>query len=167
VRVARSISRFPRHVVPILTSTVIECHRAGLRRTALEYATLLMRPEHRGEVSAKYKRKIELMVRKPERDPEEAAEPLSACPFCQLPGADTELQCASCQSLIPFCIASGRRMRLDDWAACPRCQFPANGQSLLRVLAAEARCPLCSEPVALGDVRAAADPAAALAALKY
>jgi WD repeat-containing protein 19 len=62
VRVARSISRFPKHVVPIWTSTVIECHRAGMRRSALEYATLLMRPEYRKEVNAKYKQKIELMV---------------------------------------------------------------------------------------------------------
>lgn len=59
---ARSISRFPKHVVPILTSTVIECHRAGMRRSALEYATLLMRPEYRNDVNPKYKRKIELMV---------------------------------------------------------------------------------------------------------
>ena len=47
--VARSISRFPRHVVPILTSTVIECHRAGLKKTAFEYASMLMRPEYRQE----------------------------------------------------------------------------------------------------------------------
>ena len=50
VRVARSISRFPAHVVPILTSTVIECQRAGMRRTAYEYASMLMRPEYRGQV---------------------------------------------------------------------------------------------------------------------
>ena len=30
-RVAKSISRFPAHVVPILTSTVSECARAGMR----------------------------------------------------------------------------------------------------------------------------------------
>jgi len=39
--------RFPKHVVPILTSTVIECQRAGLKKTALEYACTLMRPEYR------------------------------------------------------------------------------------------------------------------------
>ena len=32
IRVARSISKFPVHVVPILTSAVIECHRAGPSR---------------------------------------------------------------------------------------------------------------------------------------
>ena len=29
LRVANNISKFPSHVVPILTSTVIECHRSG------------------------------------------------------------------------------------------------------------------------------------------
>eukprot|EP00798_Chlamydomonas_sp_ICE-L_P012692 gene12692-15924_t len=47
VRVARNISKFPKHVVPILTSTVIECHRACMRKTAFEYASMLMRPEYR------------------------------------------------------------------------------------------------------------------------
>ena len=47
VRVARNISKFPKHIVPILTSTVIECHRAGLKKTAFEYASMLMRPEYR------------------------------------------------------------------------------------------------------------------------
>jgi hypothetical protein len=40
-------NRFPRHIVPILTSTVIECQRSGLRATALQYAAVLMLPEHR------------------------------------------------------------------------------------------------------------------------
>ena len=34
-------------MVPILTSTVIECHRAGLKKTSFEYASMLMRPEYR------------------------------------------------------------------------------------------------------------------------
>lgn len=41
------LPRFPKHVVPILTSTVIECQRAGLKKTAFEYAATLMRPEYR------------------------------------------------------------------------------------------------------------------------
>lgn len=43
----RSISKFPKHMVPILTSTIIECNRAGLKKTAFEYAAMLMRPEYR------------------------------------------------------------------------------------------------------------------------
>ena len=47
MRVARNISKFPEHVVPILTSTVIECQRAGFKKTAFEYASMLVRPEYR------------------------------------------------------------------------------------------------------------------------
>jgi WD repeat-containing protein 19 len=50
LRVAKSISKFPTHTVPVLTSTVIECQRAGLRNSAFEYATMLMRQEYRGQV---------------------------------------------------------------------------------------------------------------------
>ena len=63
--------------VPILTSTVIECHRSGLRASAFEYATMLMRPEYRQQIGDAYKRKIEAIVRKPgERtDADEAETP--------------------------------------------------------------------------------------------
>ena len=64
IRVSKSISRFPSHTVPILTSTVIECQRAGLKQSAFEFASMLMRPEHRAEVNPKFKRKIEAIVRK-------------------------------------------------------------------------------------------------------
>ncbi len=60
----------------------------------------------RTQISEKYKKKIELMVRKPDKS-EEAEEQLAECPFCQLPGPETELQCLSCQSVIPFDIATG------------------------------------------------------------
>ena len=32
LRVAKHITRFPAHVVPILTSTVVECMKAGLKK---------------------------------------------------------------------------------------------------------------------------------------
>ena len=50
LRVAKHITRFPAHVVPILTSTVVECMKAGLKKSALEHAMTLMRPEHRSQV---------------------------------------------------------------------------------------------------------------------
>ena len=50
LRVAKNISKFPSHVVPILTSTVIECSRSGLKNSAFNYAAILMRPEHRSEI---------------------------------------------------------------------------------------------------------------------
>ena len=56
----------------------------------------------------KYKKKIELMVRKPDKDAEEAEEVMLECPFCNMPGPETELQCIGCQNIIPFDIATGR-----------------------------------------------------------
>ena len=76
-RVAKNISKFPAHVVPILTSTVIECQRAGMKKTALEYATKLMAPELRPQIAEAYKRKIETIVRKPDKTETEAGHPLT------------------------------------------------------------------------------------------
>ncbi len=50
-------------IVPILTSTVIECHRSGLRQSAFSYAAMLLRPEYREKIDLKYKKKIEGIVR--------------------------------------------------------------------------------------------------------
>lgn len=50
-------------VVPILTSTVIECHRSGLKSSSFSYAAMLMRPEYRQKIDLKYKKKIEQIVR--------------------------------------------------------------------------------------------------------
>jgi len=50
-------------IVPILTSTVIECHRSGLRNSSFSYAAMLMRPEYRDKIDLKYKKKIEGIVR--------------------------------------------------------------------------------------------------------
>lgn len=41
-------------VVPILTSTVIECHRADLKARAFQYAAILMRPEYRSQVLVEF-----------------------------------------------------------------------------------------------------------------
>jgi WD repeat-containing protein 19 len=38
IRVSRSISKFPTHVVPILTTTVIECQRARLKKSGASHA---------------------------------------------------------------------------------------------------------------------------------
>jgi hypothetical protein len=65
----------------------------------------------RSQVSEKYRKKIELMVRKPDRA-EEPQERLAPCPFCGLPGPEGELQCISCQNTIPFDIATGAALTL-------------------------------------------------------
>ncbi|GMH41872.1 hypothetical protein BSKO_09782 [Bryopsis sp. KO-2023] len=146
IRVAQNVSKFPAHTVNILVSTVIECHRAGLKETAFEYASMLMRPEYRQQIVAPYKRKIENLVRKP--DHEKDVEPLSSeCPYCNAPGNEMDLQCHNCQNIIPFCIASGKRMVLSDWSECPSCNFPARALEIHNLLTVQPSCPMCLKDV--------------------
>lgn len=76
-----------------------------MKTTAFDYASMLMRPEYRKSISEQYKRKIENIVRKPEKCDEE--EPMSECPFCKVKGPETELECNSCKNVVPYCIATG------------------------------------------------------------
>ncbi|XP_014487118.1 PREDICTED: WD repeat-containing protein 19 isoform X1 [Dinoponera quadriceps] len=149
IRVANNISKFPSHIVPILTSTVIECHRAGLKSAAFNFAAMLMRPEYRGQVDAKYSKKIEAIVRKPPRakDVENEDEPLTPCPYCKSRVPETEVTCDKCKNTIPFCIATGRHIIEDDFTACPQCDFPAIKSEFLRIVESEETCPMCSERV--------------------
>ena len=78
---------------------------AGLKNTAFEYASMLMRPEYRKNISENYKRKIENIVRKPEKCDEE--DPMTPCPFCKAPGSETNLECSSCKNVVPYCVATG------------------------------------------------------------
>ncbi|KAL7750123.1 WD repeat-containing protein 19 [Sorochytrium milnesiophthora] len=104
IRISNNISKFPTHAIQILTSTVIECQRAGLKRSAFEFAAILMRPENRGRVDAKHKRKIEAIIRHPED--EEGVDQATACPFCNYAVPEYELDCLECKNTLPYCIAS-------------------------------------------------------------
>ncbi|CAM6022827.1 unnamed protein product [Sphagnum balticum] len=156
IRVARHISKFPAHVTPILISTVIECQRSGLKRTAFEYASMLMRPEYRSAISVAYKRKIENIVRKPEKTEEE--ESLAPCPTCSLEIPETQLDCPACCCTIPFCIATGRHMVLGNWSQCPHCKFSALMQQFLKVIEVEKVCPMCLQTVNPADVKEVLNP---------
>ena len=123
IRVANHISKFPAHVVPILTSTVIECHRSGLKNSSFNFAAQLMRPETRSEIDEKYKKKIEAIIRKPQRTEEE--EEASPCPFCDFSLTNSTLQCSQCQNNIPYCIATGCHIVAQDITVCSSCKFPA------------------------------------------
>ncbi|XP_012288065.1 WD repeat-containing protein 19 [Orussus abietinus] len=149
IRVANNISKFPSHIVPILTSTVIECHRAGLKHAAFNFAAMLMRPEYRLQIDAKYSKKIEAIVRKPpkSKDPEIEDEPLTPCPYCKNKVPETEIMCDKCKNTIPFCIATGRHIIEDDFTVCPKCEFPAIRSEFLRIIETEDTCPMCSERV--------------------
>ncbi|KAJ7557745.1 hypothetical protein O6H91_04G007600 [Diphasiastrum complanatum] len=151
IRIASHISKFPSHTVPILISTVVECQRSGLKRTAFEYASTLMSPEYRQLIPSLYKLKIEKIVRKPDKIEDE--EPLSPCPACSVPISETQLDCPSCKYNIPFCIATGRHMVLGDWTICPLCKFPALMSEFVKVLQVEGMCPMCSQNVPLVEVK--------------
>lgn len=121
-----------------------------------------MRPEYRGQVDAKYSKKIEAIVRKPPRtkDIENEDEPLTPCPYCKSRVPETEVTCDKCKNTIPFCIATvrpfnycemitnekkraskvlsflsylqGRHIVEDDFTVCPQCDFPAIRSEFLR-----------------------------------
>ncbi|XP_026503765.1 WD repeat-containing protein 19 isoform X1 [Terrapene carolina triunguis] len=155
IRVANNISKFPSHIVPILTSTVIECHRAGLKNSAFSFAAMLMRPEYRNKIDLKYKKKIEAMVRRP--DTSEAEEPTTPCPYCEFLLPECELLCAGCKNNLPYCIATGRHMVKNDWTACPNCDFPALHSEFKNMLQSENICPMCSERVSIVHLKKIAD----------
>lgn len=95
-------------VVPILTSTVIECHRTGLRKSAFEYAVMLMRSEHRSHIDSKYIKKIESIVRKAPRGQmeDDGEQESSPCPVCETPLPNMHIVCGQCKTTLPICIAT-------------------------------------------------------------
>jgi len=145
IRVSQHISKFPAHIVPILTSTVIECYRSGLKNEAFEYAGMLMRPEHRQKVDEKFKRKIEQIIRRPEKS--EVEEPKSPCPVCAAGIPETMLDCPECKSRIPYCIVTGRHMVLEDWSQTPCCQFPCLYSQVKPFIEKTKACPMCNTEV--------------------
>lgn len=155
IRVSNNISKFPAHVVPILTSAVIECHRAGLKNSAFSFAAMLMRPEYRNDIDPKYRKKIEAMVRRP--DTSELEEETTPCPFCGFQLPQNELLCISCKNNLPYCIATGRHMLKEDWSICPHCEFPALYSHFILLLETESTCPMCSEPLTFQQVKKIAD----------
>ncbi|DAZ95514.1 TPA: LOW QUALITY PROTEIN: hypothetical protein N0F65_001853, partial [Lagenidium giganteum] len=150
VRVVKHISKFPTHVSNILISAVIECQRAGLRAYSYEYAATLMRPEYRNNIDKEIKRKIEAIVRRPNK--EQAPDPVTPCPFCANELAEADLDCAKCKNWIPYCVVTGYHMVRDDWSSCPKCLFPALHSQLTAHIQADPTCPMCEQPLEAADV---------------
>eukprot|EP01017_Pseudomicrothorax_dubius_P002439 TRINITY_DN1006_c0_g1_i2.p1 TRINITY_DN1006_c0_g1~~TRINITY_DN1006_c0_g1_i2.p1 ORF type:complete len:128 (-),score=45.66 TRINITY_DN1006_c0_g1_i2:84-467(-) len=76
---------------------------------------------------------------------EEPDEKQSKCPFCKDLVPEATLECPTCQNSIPFCIASGKHMVVDDCGKCPKCNYPALRTYLIRSLEIENVCPMCGE----------------------
>ncbi|XP_058834907.1 WD repeat-containing protein 19 [Topomyia yanbarensis] len=150
LEVAKNISQFPSHVVPILTSTVIECHRTGLRKSAFEYAVMLMRSEFRNQIDAKYAKKIESIVRKAPRGQleDEGAYEAGPCPVCDATLPSMEFICGQCKTTLPICIATGQHIVKENVVACPECDFPALKAELTKILEfTDNQCPMCGEEI--------------------
>ncbi|PIO69347.1 hypothetical protein TELCIR_08823, partial [Teladorsagia circumcincta] len=143
IRTTANISRFPAHVVPILTSAVVVCSKAGLKSAAHRAAIQLMQPEYRQKIDVKYKKKIEALVRRVDKadDPDETRPP---CPHCAYPVPETVLACDNCKSTIPYCIITGRHIVDSDFAQCPSCNFPGYYSEFKKLLAMNEPCPMCS-----------------------
>jgi len=150
VRVAENISKFPNHIVNILTSTVVECHKSKLLQSSFGYAAMVLRPEYRSLIMPGIRRKIENIVRKREmRDAADTDDETSPCPFCQFEVADFQLVCPSCRNNIPYCVATGRHISTKEAVTrCPMCQFLAFYKPFQdHVSAADGSCPMCSTRV--------------------
>ncbi|KAM9841106.1 WD repeat-containing protein 19-like [Aulostomus maculatus] len=154
-RVSENIRMFPAHVVPILTSAVIECQRAGLRNSAFNHAVTLMRPDNRKQIQQKYKRKIEDIVRHPHKS--EVVDDMTPCPVCGSLLPQNELLCTSCKSNLPYCIATGQHMLREDWSVCPHCDFPALHSQFLLLLKTEKACPMCCQTLGADEVKKISD----------
>lgn len=148
LRVAKNISKFPAHTVPILTSVVIECHRAGLYESAFKYASVLMRPEYRNDIDEKYRKKFEGIIRKrPKKEPGKETETPSnntPCPFCSNLVPESDLYCSQCKNNIPYCIVTGYHVIAPDLGMCHRCKFPGFKSELVRLSQSGQPCPMCS-----------------------
>ncbi|XP_059060034.1 WD repeat-containing protein 19 [Achroia grisella] len=161
LRIAADVSFFPtqQHQVSILTSTVIECGRAGLKHEAHHWAKVLMQPEYRSQIDPKYSKKIESVVRHaprggPGAEPGYGAGAAGAgpgagagCPVCDAALPAAELHCTRCEAHLPFCIATGLHIVKDDLTACPECDFPAIYSEFTELLQEDGKCPMCGENV--------------------
>merc|ERR1711972_1102430 len=167
LRVARNIQQFPAHVVPILTSVVIECQRAKMTAKAYQYACVLMRPEYRPQVSEQYKKKIENIVRKPCADVEAGANDSQApCMYCGGNLNEAQLDCPMCKNISPFCTVTGMRMLRDDWTYCPSCFFPAKRSAFIAALQTNDQCTMCDAQLKPGDLPVVTDPSPLIADYK-
>lgn len=150
-------------MVQIVTTLVIECLRAACNKNALKYAYVLMKPEHRDKIDVKFKKKIEVLVRKSpgmQYTEEELQEELEIdsypCPYCDEKVREDEFTCYGCRNAIPFCIASSMHIDLPQLSKCPHCTFPANKASFVKLLSFENVCPMCNTSVDVTNVETVA-----------
>jgi len=108
VRLSKDLSRFPLHKASILASSVISCQKAGLRKSALELAMMEIRPENRSPVPKEHRKKIENLIRRPDKSACDRDPICVPCTYCGVLDDEMNLHCRNCQAELPFCCASGK-----------------------------------------------------------
>ncbi|CAO4369481.1 unnamed protein product [Caenorhabditis nigoni] len=149
VRTCGELQRFAAHTSQILTSAVMICLQANLKKSAHKYASQLMSAELRPKIHEKYRKKIEDLVRKGgnQKDlPEES----SPCPICDAPMPDYAMSCDNCKSLVPYCILTGRHIVTEDFSRCPHCEMPGFYSEFRKLSILNENCYMCG-----GDLKAA------------
>lgn len=84
----------------------------------------MCKAEYRTLVPEKYKKKIELLARRPET--EEAPSDSSECGHCGWSVGVWELSCGNCSNNLPWCVSTGTHLTTTDLCFCPNCQFPSS-----------------------------------------
>jgi WD repeat-containing protein 19 len=121
-----------------------------MKKSAFNYAVMLMRSEYRDKIDPKYGKKIESIVRKAPKnikqlndfdDPipngndddddveiskRKSTNESSPCPLCNYDLNVYEINCSQCKSSLPICIATGQHLTaIHEICQCPECLFPA------------------------------------------
>lgn len=146
VRCSRNISKFKEYAVQILSMTVMECYRSGMKKSAFEFASQLMQPQYYSNIEEKRRRPIEQIVLK-SSNPQDVTEPYTPCPICETYMAESSLLCSSCMNQVPMCIITGLHMVRDDFCECPRCCYPFLLSAAKEYFKEEHNCPLCGAPI--------------------
>lgn len=126
-----------------------------MKKSAFNYAVMLMRSEYRDRIDPKYAKKIESIVRKapknikqlndfdepPSNDDDDDVEmskrkstnESSPCPCCNYDLNNMDINCAQCKTSLPMCIASGQHLtNVFEICQCPECLFPAIKSELVK-----------------------------------
>jgi WD repeat-containing protein 19 len=127
-----------------------------MKKSAFNYAVMLMRSEYRDQIDPKYAKKIESIVRKAPKnikqlnDFEEPAtngmddddvevskrnstNDSSPCPFCDYSLSNYDVTCGQCKTSLPICIATGQHLtNIYENSQCPECLFPAIKNEMLK-----------------------------------
>ena len=89
----------------------------------------------------KYKKRIEGIIRKPQKTEEPAI--LTPCPYCENLVPESELQCDSCRNILPYCIVTGFHIVSADLSQCSNCNFPGQRSELIKTSKSGESCPMC------------------------